>query len=218
MSFWDHFAKIKMPKMPSQETVSSIPRTIKEDSQKVEANLINVKYFSRNGLFSRDVTATIRNDTEYPIAYTKIPDVMGIIMLSKGDTFNLTTKKREMFAVEGYTASLVFGDACPPALRDQAKSDYEHGVIGKNGYLMAVAVEDIPRINTVVEVETVDSKGTIAKELVDITAKVLGQMGTVKWMEGMTEAKVQGGAIIFIMGLLVGAVGFALISQFAKGG
>ncbi len=69
--------------------------------------------------------------------------------------------------------------------------------------------EELPHIPTSIKVGT---------DTVDIIPKTLAQMGTSKWMEGMTEKKIDGVAIIMILGVCIGFVLSSLLNAFARGG
>lgn len=81
MGVWDRLSGLRTPKMPNARDIIEAPQQIKEETQKAEANIIYVKYFSRDGAFVADGIARIRRDTEYEIAHCRIPEPLGFVVL-----------------------------------------------------------------------------------------------------------------------------------------
>jgi len=216
MKFWEWLSRLRMPKMPQPKDVIDAPGLLKEEANKSNANLLYVKYFSKDGIFVTDTTAKIRRDTEFEIAYCRVPEPLGFIIRKGGKKFNVTTKRTEMYVIEGYCASLVMGEIFNNprwGLKDLEHNDYASGLIGKEGYLISVFPEDLPHINTTIQVEKEGQNITV-----DIIPKTLAQMGTSKWMEGMTEKVTGGASVIMLIGVLVGFVISQLLTAFARGG
>lgn len=99
------------------------------------------------------------------------------------------------------------------ALKDKEHNDHAAGLIGTEGYLCPVAPEDLPKIKTTITVKSGDKDVEV-----DIIPKTLAQMGTSKWMEGMTEKKIEGVAVIAILFTAIGFVLSSLLNAFARGG
>jgi hypothetical protein len=210
MGYWNWLSRLRMPKMPNAKDVIDVPKQIKEEAQKSDANLLYVKYFSKDGVFVADSVARIQRDTEFEIAYCRVPEPLGFIILPGGKKFNVTTKRTEIYLIEGYCASLVMKDIYHSnKIEEKERNDYAAGIIGKEGYLTSVLPEDLPHIDTTIQ---------IGSEKLDIIPKTLAQMGTSKWMEGMTEKKIDGVAIIMILGVCIGFVLSSLLNAFARGG
>ncbi len=209
MGFWNWLGHLRMPKMPNAKDVIDVPGQLREEAQKSDANLLHVKYFSKDGVFVADSVARIHRDTEYEIAYCRIPEPLGFIILPGGKKFNVTTKRTEIYLIEGYCASLVMKNYFERNIEEKEHNDYAAGLIGKEGYLTSVLPEELPHIPTSIKVGT---------DTVDIIPKTLAQMGTSKWMEGMTEKKIDGVAIIMILGVCIGFVLSSLLNAFARGG
>lgn len=211
MAISEWLGRLKMPAMPRAKDVAEAPQHIKETMQQSAVNSIKVKWISHDGRFVQDTTAIIRRDTKFPIALGNVPEPFGIILRPGGTLFNKTTSKDEIYAIEGYCASLVLVDE----LKEIQQNDYAAGLIGKDGYLMPVSVNDIPRLITRIKVDT-DIPGIIKE--VEIVPATLHEMATKQWMKGMTQNEMKGAAVFALLFSLIGSVITFLILSFARGG
>lgn len=217
MSFLNTLKKLTFP---SPKDILNAPQVIRNESQRIDLNTINVNIYDRFFKRRTTVKGIKENKTSIPIVYFDVPYKGAVILFDDCTYIDEQTKIETIDIVEDYPFALnrnteyallkdlevqYYNDSAQNKMSEISKLQYE-----KTGcaYSIPVFLNRIPReiirINTNQKMRIINSE--YIENKIEITQFLIRQISKIKMLERVGKPDNSVAVIAIILGWLIGAV------------
>jgi len=216
VSFVDN---VRAVQLPSPKQVLGSYKEAKQAVQRIDLNIINVRFWPKNSPFFQDTKGTIYHFTKVSLLTIGVPEKLGWIIQDDSISFSKNTKEEWVECRQDYPLTMSVNGRLKDAIIEAIKQfpDVEN-------WYIPTSINKIPVKNIVIKYNKEDDeeakkelqKSGITRSLVDwidnlpteieITTKFLYDFMDVKIFEGLHEEQTKGGLILVFMGFLMGAI------------
>jgi hypothetical protein len=195
--FFNFFKHIETP---NSKDVASEAKSLKVQMKKANVNTIPVRYFFKNTPYFMDTIATLYRTTNFTIGMMEIPEPLGFILADDSIFFNKVDKKEIIHVKEGYPFSINLSAELSREFDDFKKA---HPEVPGTAYTVPLMINQIPM--KIIRIKLGHVLPGFPDEI-DITQKVIHQLGFSKILDKVNKQKIQGAFMLVVMGFLAGAL------------
>jgi len=199
-------------KLPTFKSLVGGYKNAKDDVSRVNINRIKVNYYSKDGIFMLETFGEINRAVKIPIIYITIPEKLGVVLLDNCMHYDEKNQTKFINVIEDYPFSLNLSSE----LKKIETKDLKDKKIDKP-YTIPVLLNKIPREVIRINIDNSSLNINDEKELLDITQKMVYQLGHAKVLERLDKKDNDGLVIAMIIGILIGIIIGTLIMGYTLG-